>query len=158
MHAARMILIGCGKRKSPNPCRADAMYRGSLFVKRLEYANRSGWPFFIVSAKYGLIPPDTLIAPYNLRIADLDRLDLSAWSLGVAQALVSQLFEPFDPRRFLVELHMGSDYAEPLRSILPAVGINYDWPVRGMSQGEQMHWYTHSASALWLRCNQAPRV
>jgi hypothetical protein len=155
MHLARMILIGCGKRKSPSPCRADAMYRGSLFLKRLEYARRSGWPYSIVSAKYGLIPTHTLIAPYDLTIADLGPLDLSAWSLSVAQAVVAQLSEPFDSRRFTVELHMGSEYAEPLRSLLPAIGISYDWPVQGMGQGQQMHWYTESAAALWLRRNQA---
>ena len=155
MHAARMILIGCGKRKSLSPCRADAMYTGSLFLKRLEYAKRSGWPYFIVSAKYGLIPPHTMIAPYDLTVTDLATLELSAWQLGVVQALLTELSEPFDPRRFLVELHMGSDYAEPLRSVLPAVGINYDWPVRGLSQGDQMRWYTRSPSASWMRGNQA---
>jgi hypothetical protein len=158
MHIARVVLIGCGKRKSPHPCRADGMYIGSLFRKRLEYASRSGWPFFIVSAKYGLIPPTTLIAPYDLTIADLGPLELAAWSLGVTQAVISHLSEPFDSRRFSVELHMGSDYAEPLRSLLPAVGINYDWPVQGLSQGEQMRWYTESASALWMRRNRARHV
>ena len=49
---------------------------------------------------------------------------------------------------------MGSEYAEPLRSLLPAIGISYDWPVQGMGQGQQMHWYTGSAAALWLRRNQ----
>lgn len=151
MHFARMILVGCGKRKSPSPCRADELYRGSLFRKRIEYAKRSGWPYFIVSAKHGLVAPQTPIAPYDLTVAELGTLDLFAWSLGVVQALVSQLSEPFDRRRFLVELHMGSDYAEPIRSLLPAVGINCDWPVRGMSQGEQMHWYTESTTALLWR-------
>ena len=158
MHGARMILIGCGKRKSSGPCRADAMYRGSLFLKRLEYAKRSGWPYFIVSAKYGLIPPNIVIAPYDLTITELEPLELSAWSLGVAQAVVSQLSEPFDARRFAVELHMGSDYAEPLRSVLPAIGISYDWPVQGLCQGEQMHWYAQSSSASWTRRNQALHV
>lgn len=158
MHLARMILIGCGKRKSPSPCRADEMYTGSLFRKRLDYARRSGWPFFIVSAKYGLLSPHTEIAPYDRTATDLRPLELSAWSLTVVQAVISQLSEPFDPRRFVVELHMGADYAEPLRSVLPAIGISYDWPVRGLSQGAQMRWYTESASAQWGRRNQAQPV
>jgi hypothetical protein len=157
-HASRIILIGCGKQKADASCRADEMYIGSLFRKRLEYARRSGWPFYIVSAKYGLIPPQTLIAPYDLTVSDLEPLELSAWSLGVAQALLSQLSEPFDSSRFLVELHMGNEYAEPLRILLPAVGVNYDWPLRGLTQGQQMHWYTHNASALWLRSNPALRA
>lgn len=40
------------------------------------------------------------------------------------------------------ELHAGSDYADQLIDVLIAVGFSASWPVRGLTQGELMHFYT----------------
>jgi hypothetical protein len=138
---ARIVLIGCGQRKRSERAPARELYTGPLFADRLAYADASRRPFWIVSARHGLIAPGVVLEPYDLTVRDLSPVDAAAWSLGVVRALLDELSDTCDLSRLTVELHMGADYAEPLRQILPAIGINYSWPVRGLSQGEQRAWY-----------------
>lgn len=138
------ILIGCGKRKAATAQPAADLYTGSLFRKRRAYAEKFGQRWFVLSARHGLVPPNVIIKPYDLTLSQLCQLDRMAWAVGVVQSLLSEMTGDFVSDSFSIELHAGEDYSEPLRQLLPAVGIQYDWPVRGMSQGDQMRWYTQA--------------
>ena len=55
-------LISCVKSK---PCAAKDMYISPLFRYMYSYAKKRCSKVYILSAKYGLIPENAPIAPYN---------------------------------------------------------------------------------------------
>lgn len=61
-------LIQCVKGKGPRPCAAKDLYRGTFFVLGRRYleARCDGWA--VLSAKYGLVMPGQIIAPYELTL------------------------------------------------------------------------------------------
>jgi hypothetical protein len=46
------------------------------------------------------------------------------------------------PSDLTVELHAGADYCEPLAKMLELVGITVKLPVRGLSIGKQLQFYS----------------
>src|SRR5438093_12106 len=56
--AADVILLGCVKTKRDGWHRAKDLYVSTLFDGRRRYAEQSGRPWFILSAKLGLVKPD----------------------------------------------------------------------------------------------------
>src|SRR5690606_20391996 len=53
-----VILIGCAKRKHPAAAPARDLYASPLFRKGRAYAEHAEVPWFILSAKHGLVAPD----------------------------------------------------------------------------------------------------
>ena len=61
-------------RKRSQPCPARDLYDdSSLWRGRRAYAERSGAPWCILSAKYGLLAPEVRINPYDLALKHLKR-------------------------------------------------------------------------------------
>lgn len=137
------VLIGCGSAKRAEPAAARDLYTGSLFRYRRRYAERfgkDGW--MIISAKYGLVHPDTVIEPYDLHVKQLTRSKQEAWAKQVGEQF--SLVRAWLPnQRFAgercrsLELHLGWTYIELLWPWLR------DWhaPMAHMGIGEQLHWY-----------------
>lgn len=140
-HDNRIVLIGCGKSKLSEPASADNLYTGSLFVARRRYAESTGRPWFVISARYGLVAPDTWIEPYDETIGELASMDRVAWFLSVVSAITDTLHDDADPREVLVEIHAGEDYAEHLSDVLRAVRFQPDRPLQGLGIGHQLAWY-----------------
>src|SRR5581483_7751462 len=87
----RILLVGCVKEKQDGRHPARSLYISDLFAKRRAYAERSGQPWFVISARYGLLHPNTPINAYNEK---MDKKSLSAqrtWGIGVAEALQERL-------------------------------------------------------------------
>ena len=63
-----LVLIACSKRKADRPRKAKELYLGRLFQEAKQFAERRGYEYRIISAKFGLIDPDTIIAPYDQTI------------------------------------------------------------------------------------------
>lgn len=138
----RIVLIGCGKEKAISRSAARDLYIGTLFRDRLAYADATGSPVWIVSAKHGLLRLDELVSPYDVTIGDLSEVDRAGWMLGVAGRLVDEMPDNAHLRGIAVELHMSGEYAEPLRETLQAIGFhNTTHPVRGLGIGAQRKWY-----------------
>lgn len=139
----RILLIGCGKAKQTENklWPAKDLYTGPIFKARREFAERSGFAWFIASAAHGLLPPDKELLPYDYTLKGQPPHVRAGWALQ----LVSDLLETFTTGGKLhdvcVELHMGEDYADYLTQIIPAIGMNVHWATKGMSQGEQLAWY-----------------
>jgi hypothetical protein len=66
-------LVGCGKTKLPHPAPAGELYTGQLFRAAFAYARKTYDRTYILSAKYGLVHPATVIAPYDLTLTTLPR-------------------------------------------------------------------------------------
>lgn len=63
-------IVACGEKKLPYPTKAKNLYQGSYFTACFNYAKEMSDSIYIISAKHGLIKPDEVISPYNLRIND----------------------------------------------------------------------------------------
>lgn len=61
-----IVVIPCCGPKLSYPAPARDIYTGTMFRKALALADRCDADLYIFSAKYGLLRPDTVIAPYNL--------------------------------------------------------------------------------------------
>ena len=98
-----LILVGGVKSKHNHTSAAQDLYNSRLWRCRRAYAERSGFPWYILSAKHGLLAPETKIAPYDLALADLPAAERRAWS-----------------RRVLDDLPCGSSNRIQKSSIRPA--------------------------------------
>lgn len=138
---SRIILIGCGKTKRAEACAARDLYTGSLFRARRAYAESTGDTWRIVSARYGLVHPDTEVRPYNLTVDELCEPDRAAWALVTVASLLDEMPNETRLGDITLELHAGAAYAEPLIAVARSVGLTASWPVQGMGIGEQLGWY-----------------
>jgi hypothetical protein len=70
----RIVIISCGKSKNKGPnCLAKNAYNGRSFLLKRKYAELSGNPWLILSAKYGLLKPDKEINPnYNMTVSTIE--------------------------------------------------------------------------------------
>lgn len=143
---SRIILIGCGRAKQEGRHEAQDLYTGSLFRARRTYAERTGDPWYIISAKYGLVRPEQWIDSYDLTIDQLTPLNRAATYAGIAVQLLTELSDEAVPddrtlRSIELEIHAGERYAEPLAEVLRAIGMSARTPMKHLSQGEQMRYY-----------------
>lgn len=58
-----IYLIACCKTKAATPMPARELYRSDLFVKSVEFAERVGSAWYVLSAEHGLMHPDKVIEP-----------------------------------------------------------------------------------------------
>jgi hypothetical protein len=127
----RIGLIACTKAKSTKPAPARELYSASdLFRKAAAYCDAylDGW--FVLSAKYGLVDPDRIIAPYNMTLKTMSTSERRLWGIQVAQQL-QQLGE------VALEAHAGTAYVRPLLE----AGVVLEEPLRGLAIGQRKRWY-----------------
>jgi len=109
------------------------MYISPLFKKKMVYA-RSLQPkrIFILSAKYGLLDPTTVIEPYEQTLNNMSATERRAWTKAVLNSLQEQADLNNDHFVFLA----GARYREGL---LPHIR-NYSVPMEKMPFGKQLQW------------------
>jgi len=62
----RVVLVtSCGAKKEETPQPAGKLYKSSRIRHLYKRSKELGIPFYILSAKYGLINADTIIEPYD---------------------------------------------------------------------------------------------
>jgi uncharacterized protein DUF6884 len=83
-----IVLVQCGRTKLSKPARAEDLYIGNLFVQARSAARRLGGSWFILSAKYGLLAPHRIIAPYDQK---LSRKGDPEWGALVLVALRAEI-------------------------------------------------------------------
>jgi len=73
-----IFIISCGKAKVNKKTSAYKLYSGGFFKKQLSLVRSMGATkknTFILSAKYGLIPCEEIIAPYDLKMGSKGCVD-----------------------------------------------------------------------------------
>jgi hypothetical protein len=137
---ANLILVGCVKSKHSHTRTAKDLYNSPLWRCRRAYAERSGFPWYILSAKHGLLAPETKIAPYDLALADLPTSKCRAWSQGVLDDLIVK-FPSL--RGTVIDIHAGKRYVEfGLENGLSDAGAIIRRPLaRVVGIGPQCAWY-----------------
>lgn len=137
------VLIGCVSRKESAARRAKDLYRTELFSRRRAYAEASGRPWLIVSALHGILDPEDVIEPYDVRITDLERPVRDQ----LADGIVADLDDRFGPLNgALFEVHAGEEYVRVLTQGLRPRGARLVNPLRGLRIGEQLAWYAQRLS------------
>ena len=132
---SQIYLVSCVAKKKSKPVAAKDLYESTWFRLARRYVERSGAPWFILSAKYGLVMPDAVISPYDETLNRMGVADRIAW----AQKVQSQMDEQLPDADEIIVL-AGARYREHLEPYLrrrfPAVGI----PMEGLRIGEQLSW------------------
>lgn len=128
----RIGLVGCGKGKRAEPAAARRLYTGALFRKASAYCVENYDAWYILSAKHGLLEPDTALAPYDLSLRMLTADERRAWGERVLGQIEERAFR--DAAFFI---HAGQRYAEHLETALRA-----ERPLRGLGIGRRLAWYT----------------
>lgn len=137
-----LILVSCGKSKSSQPAPARELYTSTRFREAKDYAERAQIPWFILSAKHGLVGPDDIVAPYDVALNQQPTAYRQRWGVTVIDALVRR-FGPLDGMR--IEVHAGAVYTIPIRDLLASRGATVIEPLAGLQQGFRIRWYRGSS-------------
>lgn len=133
----RIVLVGCSRSKAPAPAPARDLFQGLGFRRARAHAVASGAPWFVVSAKYGLLAPDDVVGPYDVYLPDRSARYRAAWGEWV----VAQLGERQALGGASIEMHASEAYSAPLRDPLRRLGASLHEPLAGPRQGERLAWY-----------------
>ncbi len=92
------LLIACSKskRKFTNPQAAKKVYQGTITKQAIALAKLMKWEPLILSAKYGLISPDTPISFYNEKM----RTYKGPWPIGNGYYVGGLTYFGLAPNRF----------------------------------------------------------
>ncbi len=142
---ADVVLVGCVRGKLDHASPAKDLYTSPLFRKERRYAEASGRPWFILSAEHGLVAPDDVLEPYELRLSSTPRDYRRAWGVRVREQLEVAV-GPLQGKT--LEVHAGAAYTNALRPQLQKVGAHILEPLRGHMLGQRLRWHgaDHSPS------------
>jgi hypothetical protein len=128
-------LVACCKTKLDQRARAEDLYRSPLFRKARAYCLAHYPRWFILSAKYGLVDPGQVIAPYDCTLLKQGRKARAEWGQLVCSQLAALGLagEAF-------AAHAGKVYVAPL-----AGRLRIETPLAGLGIGQQMAWYGQHA-------------
>jgi len=135
---ADIVLVGCVKSKLSHAAPAKELYTSALFRKERAYAETAGELWFILSAEHGLVAPDEVLQPYELRLSATPSSYRQDWGVRVVQHL-QDTAGPLGGKT--VEVHAGSAYVEPIRVGLMQAGAYLLEPLAGLALGERLAWY-----------------
>ena len=84
-----IVLVACCGKKLSEPAPAKDIYRSELFIKSRRYAEQHGDRWLILSAKHGVLHPDTVIEPYDETLNDKTAAERRTWAAKVSQELAN---------------------------------------------------------------------
>lgn len=131
----RVVFVSCVGKKRARACPAKDIYESAWFLKARVFAERTGHPWYILSAEHGLLHPDTVIAPYERTLNTMGVRDRRAWAERVAAQIAAEI-----PDLKHATILAGDRYREFLTPMLNARGVQVDVPMQGLRIGEQLRW------------------
>lgn len=131
--AADLCLVSCGRRKVRSTVPAKDLYISDWFQKTRRLIEREGWPWFILSAKHGLLDPERKTEWYDMTLKNMDAGARRDWARAVLVSL-----EPHLAGVQSIVIFAGALYRKHLEPALRSRGIEVH--VRSLRQGEQLAW------------------
>lgn len=121
----RATLISCTKAKRVGTHQARDLYDESRYFRRMrEWAESKPQPWYILSAKHGLVSPGESISDYDER--------------GLTEALAEEIAAELDEiGAAVVDITAGRDYTNPLIPELERRGIDVIEHFAGKKIGER---------------------
>ena len=127
----RIVLLSCVSKKLDHPAPAAELYTSPLFRLSLAYARQlQPDAIHILSAKYGLVDLDQVIAPYDVTLNTMPAAERRAW----AQRVLEQLAQRYDLEHDHFIILAGQRYRQYLVPHLAYVEI----PLQGLPIGKQL--------------------
>ena len=133
--ASRLILVSCAKTKRAMPAAAMDLYTSNWFRKARACVEKTGCPWRILSAQYGLVHPEEEIRPYEKTLSTMRVEERRAWAERVLAGL-GPCLDGIDAVVFLA----GQRYREYLEPALRERGLVVRVPMSGLRQGQQLAW------------------
>ena len=131
----RIFLVSCTQAKAHHPLPARFLYDSPWFTLARRIVEATGSPWFILSAKHGLLPPDRIIEPYD---APLKQRRI--WAKNVI-AQMENILPPADG----VVIFAGIPYREFIIEYLTGRYGDLSIPLKGLGYQQQVNWLEHEA-------------
>lgn len=129
-------LVACASQKLPHPAPAPDLYVSQLFRKASAYAELTCDRWFVLSAKHGLLHPDRVIEPYDMRLGSGRRNpQLQQWR-GMVQGQLEVELAGVENVKLLVLA--GAQY----RHAVCSSRWEHEIPLKGLGIGQQLGWLT----------------
>ncbi len=125
--AGRVVLVGSSGEVAGSARPARELFASGGFARARDCAVRSGNPWFVLSAKHGLLDPDDVVGPFAVLIGDQPAGYRAAW----AEWVVVQLADRVRLSGVTVEVHGGVDFAQALKGPLERRGARTEIPLPG---------------------------
>ena len=129
-----ICLVSCASKKRSFKLPAKDIYVSELFRQTRKYVESTGCPWFILSAKYGLLSPEEIIEPYNQTLNKMPARERRHWAAGVLADL-----KPILLSIDRVEIFAGKRYREFMEDILRQ-NVEVVVPLQGLRIGQQIQW------------------
>lgn len=136
-----VYLVSCSKTKARSRRPAEFLYVSARFRYSRTIAAKRGDRWYIVSAKFGLLPPDREVAPYDLSLASFSAQRRLAWARQVFSDLRAEA-----PKCREIVFLCGKLYSSRLELLAKSAGIKVSLPLRGLALGQQLAWLKQNAS------------
>jgi len=131
---SRLYLVSCVSKKHPAPTPANQFYISPWFKAVRRYVEAREGPWFVLSARYGLVAPTQILEPYDETLNKMRIADRRAW----ASRVMTQM-EQFMPSARTVVLFAGLCYREFLTDYLKERST-VEVPMLGLTIGRQLQW------------------
>jgi hypothetical protein len=125
----RVGFVACCGRKLPHIAPAKDIYQSDLFKKSRAWVEANCDEWYILSALYGIVHPDTEIAPYDVTLNEMPKEDRDLWASKVRGELHGLGLEGEE----LVVL-AGKRYRDPF------LLVPHECPMEGLGIGQQLAW------------------
>ena len=140
--SADLCLVSCVCVKQPGAAPARDLYASPWFRKARACIEALGCPWYILSAKHGLLDPSSIIEPYNETLKAMPVHRRHIWACGVIEDLAPRLAGVDS-----VTLFAGMAYREFLEPELRGRGLELHVPMYGMRIGQQLSWLSDQAGS-----------
>jgi hypothetical protein len=131
--------VSCVSKKLTTAAPARAFYASPWFAAVRRYVEATGDPWYVLSAKYGLVSPTQVLAPYDETLNNMKITERRAWASRVA-AQMDQLLPPAQT----VVVFAGLRYREFLMDYLKG-RFAVEVPMEGLTIGRQLQWLNNEA-------------
>lgn len=137
-------LVGCAAAKLSHPAPAWKLYTSSLFRKATAYAIEHSDRWYVLSARHGLVHPDTVVDPYDAKLGSKTGPPIWGWAKIVAEQLERELADVESPELLILA---GEQY----RTFLRFVDYPARVPMQGMGIGQQLGYLTRELTLAHRR-------
>lgn len=141
-NAETVYLVSCVGKKLATPAAAQDLYASEWFLRARRYVKATGCPWFVLSAKYGLVASDKVLPPYEHTLNTKGIAERRAWARHVQQQMDTQL-----PPTQRIAIFAGKRYREFLLPYLQRRCPQVEVPMETLAIGEQLSWFGHHTAA-----------
>lgn len=133
------MLLALAGAQARHPAPARELCTSTWFRLARDYVESQNCPWFLLSAKYGLLNPTEIISPYQPEVPAMGVRQRRSWARRIADEARRKL--PYSKQLVLVA---GVSYSKCLMPYLTEFSEQVSLPLAGLSVGFQCG---------WLRCH-----